>query len=225
MRVIIFGATGRAGSGVLETCLEHPEITSITSVARRSTGIEHPKLTEIIHDDFLDYSAIKRELGGHDAGFWCLGVSSMTVRDQETYSLITYDYTMAAAEVLAELNPGLVFCFLTGLGTEPTMKSRFMWARVKGKAETALESIFPGKAYMFRPGFIFPVGGSRRYQVITRILGPVYPVLYKLFPGLVTNTREFGLAMINAALFKPDKRVFENRDIRKIAKSTGDSLS
>ncbi|MFC1620403.1 NAD-dependent epimerase/dehydratase family protein [Candidatus Neomarinimicrobiota bacterium] len=186
MRVIIFGATGMAGSGVLEACLEHPEVLAITSVGRRSTGIEHAKLTEIIHDDFLDYSAIESELRGHDACFWCLGVSSATVRDEETYHVITHDYTMAAAKTLAALNPELTFCFLTGMGTEPTMKSRFMWARVKGKTETSLESVLAGRAYMFRPGFIFPLGGSKRYAVFARILRPIYPLLYKLFPNLVT---------------------------------------
>ncbi|MFC1484683.1 epimerase [Candidatus Neomarinimicrobiota bacterium] len=218
MKVLIFGATGRAGSGVLETCLEHPEISAITSVARRSTGMEHAKLTEIIHEDFLDYSAIESELRGHDACFWCLGVSSATVRDEETYQLITYDYTMAAAKTLAELNPELIFCFLTGMGTDPTLKSRFMWARVKGKTETALESVPWGGAYMFRPGFIIPVGHSKRNPVIGRIMDRCYPILSKLFPGLVISSREFGLGMINAALTKPDKHVFENRDIREIGR-------
>ena len=218
MKVLMFGATGRAGSGVLGACLEHPEVTAITSVARRSTGIEHAKLTEIFHEDFLDYSAIKNELEGYDACFWCLGVSSMTVRDEETYSLITYDYTMAAAELLAGLNPRLVFCFLTGMGTDATQQSRLMWARVKGKTETVLESIFSGKAYMFRPGFIMPGRGSKRYPIAGRILGRCYPVLAKLFPGLVISGREFGLGMINAALFKPELRVLENKDIREVAK-------
>jgi nucleoside-diphosphate-sugar epimerase len=218
MKVLIFGATGRAGSGVLDVCLEHPEITGITSIARRSTGIEHGKLTEIIHEDFLDYSAIKSELGGHDACFWCLGVSSATVRDKETYHLITHDYTMAAARTLAELNPELIFCFLTGLGTDPTLKSRFMWARVKGKSETALESVFPGRAYMFRPGGIFRARGSKGGSASTSIMGFIYRILNKLAPNLVISSREFGLGMINAALTKPDKRVFENRDIREIGK-------
>jgi hypothetical protein len=206
-----------AGSGVLETCLEHPEVMEITAVVRRGTGIEHGKLQEIIHEDFMDYSGIKSELSGHDACFWCLGVSSMTVRDEETYTTITQDYTMASAKVLVELNPELIFCFLTGMGTDPTLKSRMMWAQVKGRSETALESVFPGRAYMFRPGFIMPGRDSKRYPISGRILGCCYPVLAKLFPGLVISSREFGLGMINAALLKPDKHVFENRDIREIA--------
>jgi len=218
IKAVIFGATGLAGSGVLHECLKHPAISSVTSVTRRSTGIQHRKLTEIIHGSFLDYSSIENELKGHNACFWCLGVSSAKARDEKTYSEITHDYTIAAAKILAGVNHAIALCFLTGMGTDPTMKSRFMWARVKGKTERDLESIPLAELYIFRPAFIFPLGDIKRYPVTTKILSPIYPMLYKLFPGLVTNTEEFGLAMINAVLSKPDKKVFENRDFRALAK-------
>ncbi len=218
MRVVIFGATGLAGSGVLEACLEHPEITSITSVSRRSTKVQHTKLKEIIHQDFLDYSAIKSELAGHDACFWCLGVSSAKVRDEQTYHLITHDYTLAAAETLAELNPKLIFCFLTGMGTDPGQQSRFRWARVKGQAETALAAVPLGEAYMLRPGGIFRVGNTRVSTLIAKMLGLIYRVLNILLPSLVISNREFGQAVIKVALTRPEQHVFENRDLRKIAK-------
>lgn len=219
IKAIIFGATGMAGSAVLDECLKHPEVTKITSVSRKSTGIEHEKLTEIIHDNFLDLTPIKSKLAGHNTCFWCLGVSQLQVSEEKRYREITYDYTMVAAKVLTELNKDLSFCFLTGMGTDPTMKSRFMWARIKGEAEKDLESFPFKKLYHFRPGFIFPKGKSKQSLFTTKLLKPIYPVLYKLFPRGVTNTEEFGLAMINAVLKVSDKKVFENRDLRDLLKS------
>ncbi len=221
IQAIIFGATGLAGSGVLYECLKHPRVTKITVVSRRSTGKSHAKLNEIIHQNFLDYSSIENSLRGHNACFYCLGVSQTKVRDEKKYHKMTYDFTMAAAKTLSEVNEELTFCFLSGAGTDPTMKSRFMWARIKGKAERDLESIPLKKLFIFRPGLIQPVGGKKHSLTMTRIISLFYPALYKLFPSFITNTTEFGLAMINAVLFGSTNKIFENRDIRKIAK-TGD---
>jgi uncharacterized protein YbjT (DUF2867 family) len=218
IQAVIFGATGLAGSGVLDECLKHPGVIKVTVVSRRSTGKKHAKLNEIIHQNFLDYSSIENGLKGHNACFYCLGVSQTKVRDEKKYHEMTYDFAMAAAKALSEVNEELTFCFLSGAGTDPTMKSRFMWARIKGKAERDLESIPFKKLYIFRPGFIQPVGGKKHSLTMTRIISPFYPVLYKLFPSFITNTEEFGLAMINAVLFGSTNKIFENRDIRKMAK-------
>ncbi len=221
IRAVIFGATGLAGSSVLDECLKHPRVTKVTVVSRRSTAKKHDKLKEIIHQNFLDYSSIENSLSGHNACFYCLGVSQTKVRDEKKYHEMTYDFTITAATALAKVNEELTFCFLSGAGTDPTMKSRFMWARIKGKAEKDLESIPLKNLFIFRPGLIQPVYGKEHSLMITRIISPFYPVLYKLFPSFITNTEEFGLAMINAALFGSTNKVFENRDIRKMAK-TGD---
>lgn len=219
IQAVIFGATGLAGSSVLDECLKHPRVTKVTVVSRKSTGKTHEKLKEIIHQNFLDYSSIENNLGGHNACFYCLGVSQTKVRDEKKYHEMTYDFTITAATALAKVNEKLAFCFLSGAGTDPTMKSRFMWARIKGKAERDLESIPLKKLYIFRPGLIQPICGKKHSLTITRIISPFYPVLYKLFPSFITNTEEFGLAMINAALIGSTNKVFENRDIREMAKT------
>jgi len=218
IRAVIFGATGLAGSGVLDECLKHPKVTAITVVSRRSTGKTHPKLKEIVHQNFLDYSEIEDRLKGHNTCFYCLGVSQSKVKDEKQYHEMTYDFTMAAAKALVGLNEDLTFCFLSGAGTDPTMNSRFMWARIKGKAERDLASIPLKELYIFRPGLIQPIYGKKHSLTITRIIGPFYPVLYKLFPSFITNTEEFGLAMINASLFGSTNKVFKNKDIRELAK-------
>jgi uncharacterized protein YbjT (DUF2867 family) len=219
LQAVIFGATGLAGSSVLDECLKHPEVKRVTVVTRRSTGKNHNKLKEIIHQDFLDYSSIEDRLRGHNACFYCLGVSQTKVRNEDEYHEMTYDFTIAAAKTLTQINSELTFCFLSGAGTDPTMKSRFMWARIKGKAERDLESFPFKKLYIFRPGLIQPVSGKDHSLTITKITRPFYPVLYKLFPSFVTNTQEFGRAMITAALLAPSIEIFENRDIREKAKT------
>jgi hypothetical protein len=166
-------------------------VTKVTVVSRRSTGKSHDKLKEIIHRNFLDYSAIENSLRGHNACFYCLGVSQTKVRDEKKYHEMTYDFTIAAAKTLSEVNAELTFCFLSGAGTDPEMKSRFMWARIKGKAERDLESIPFKNLYIFRPGIIQPIFGKTHSLTITRIISPFYPVLYKLFPSFITNTEEF----------------------------------
>jgi len=219
IQAVIFGATGLAGSGVLDGCIKHPQVTGITVVSRRSTGRTHAKLKEIIHQDFLDYAAIEHRLKGHNTCFYCLGVSQTKVRDEKQYHEMTYDFTIAAAKTLVRLNEELTFCFLSGAGTDPTMKSRFMWARIKGQAERDLETIPLKKLHIFRPGLIQPIYGKTHSLTITRIISPIYLILYQLFPSLITNTEEFGQAMINAALFGSTNKVFENRDIREMAKT------
>ncbi len=214
--VLLTGATGHAGSGVLRACLGRPSVTRVTALSRRGLGLEHPKLVEVVHDDFLDHSSIEDKLAGHDACFWCLGVSQTKVRREEDYRRITYDYTMEAAKVLARLNPGMTFCFLSGMGTDETQRSRMMWARVKGRAETDLGKL-DLRAYNFRPAFIHPIKGHRSSTLLGSLL---YPFI-KRSAKYCVEAEEMGLAMINVALYGPEMRTLENPDIRQMARRTG----
>lgn len=211
--VIITGATGAAGSGVLQACLEHPAVEKVSVLTRKSTGIKHEKLAEILHNNFLDYSGMEAKLSGHNACFWCLGVSQMKVRKEEDYHRITYEFTMEAARVLEKLNPGMAFCFLSGMGTDESQKSRLMWARIKGKAETDLGN-FDLRLYNFRPGYIHPVKGFKGGSVLGKMLYPFIRNSQKMCVG----ADEFGLAMIHAALSGYEKHTLENTDIRKLAR-------
>jgi len=219
MKAIIFGATGMVGSGVLLECLEHPDVESILVVGRSSCQIEHEKLAEVVHQDFFDYSGIENALGGYDACFFCLGVSSFRM-SEEQYNRLTYELTVRAAETLARLNPDMTFCYVSGAGTDSTESGRSMWARVKGKTENQLLRA-PFKAvYLFRPGYIQPLKGvrskTRVYQALYTALGPLFPVWKKLFPKYVTNTEKLGLAMIHVASHGYSRPVLENRDINSI---------
>jgi len=211
--VIITGATGTAGSGVLHSCLNHPAVKRVTVVTRRSTDRKNSKLTEIILTDFLDWKTMTDRLKDHDACYWCLGISQSKVRKKEDYTRITHDYTIAAARVLEKVNPGMTFCFLSGLGTDPTEKSRMMWARVKGRTEKDLQK-FNFRLFNFRPGFIHPLKGQKSQYISGKIL---YPFI-KNSKKWNVEADEFGRAMINATLFGYHKRDLENRDIRELAK-------
>jgi uncharacterized protein YbjT (DUF2867 family) len=208
--VLITGSTGGAGSGVLYACLNHPKVKKASVITRRSTGVKHKKLIEIIHDDFLNYSKIEDKLAGHNACYWCLGVSQSKVRKEKDYRRITYQFTMEAAKILDKLNPGMTFCFLSGYGTK--VKSRMMWARIKGEAERDLGK-FDFKLYNFRPGFIHPIRGHKSSTLLGTIL---YPFI-KNSKKMCVEADEFGRAMINATLYGYERGTLENVDIRKLA--------
>jgi uncharacterized protein YbjT (DUF2867 family) len=221
MKVILFGATGMVGQGVLRECLIDQGIEKILSVVRRSSCQTHPKLKEIIHDNFLDFSKIENDLRGYDACFFCLGISSVGMSEQE-YQRITYDITIAAAQTLLQLNPDLTFVFVSGTGTDSTETSKTMWARIKGKAENALLQM-PFKAkYMFRPAFIQPLHGitskTKLYRVFYVLVAPVYPLLKLFLPRHVTTTENVGRAMIKVAKQGASKNILENADIDEIAR-------
>jgi nucleoside-diphosphate-sugar epimerase len=215
MKVIIFGSTGMIGKGILLECLEDPNIKTVLVINRQACGIKHSKLIEIVHENFFDFSDIKDQFKGFDACFFCLGVSSAGL-DEAKYSKITYDLTMGVAKILVELNPGSVFCYISGAGTDSSEKGRIMWARIKGKTENALLALPFKESYMFRPGYIQPLKGirskTRFYNIFYMILKPFYHVLM-LFPGLVTDTVSFSRAMINAAMNGYDKRIIRSKDI------------
>ena len=219
MKIILFGSSGMVGQGVLRECLRDPEVEQVLSLVRAPTGQQDPKLREVVHTDFTSFTALGAELSGYDACFFCLGVSSAGMKE-DAYARVTYDITLAAAEVLARQNPGMTFIYVSGTGTDSTEQGRSMWARVKGRTENALLKL-PLKAYMFRPGFIQPLDGikskTRLYRAGYAIAAPLYPVWKALFPRYVIDTRKVGRAMLAVAKRGADKRLLENRDIAVLA--------
>jgi len=220
MKVVIFGASGMVGQGVLLECLDRHTVTSVLVVGRSPCGIEHSKVEEIIHGDFADYGPIEDRLGGLDACFFCLGVSAAGM-SEEDYRHVTYDFAVRAAEALSRLNPEMVFCYVSGVGTDSSEKGRSMWARVKGMTENRLLELPFKVAYMFRPGYIQPMKGvrskTRLYQAMYTVLAPLYPIWKTLFPNSVTTTEKVGLAMIRVAENGFSKPVLDARDINRLA--------
>jgi uncharacterized protein YbjT (DUF2867 family) len=218
MRVILFGATGMVGQGVLRECLVDPEVEQVLAIGRTGTGQQHQKLREIVHRDLLDLSPIESELAGYDACFFCLGVSSAGMAEEE-YQRITYDLTLAVAQALLPGNPDLTFIYVSGQGTDSSERGRVRWARVKGRTENALLAM-AFQAYMFRPGYIQPRYGvstkNRLYRLVYQIGSQLYPILKRAFPGSVTTTDQIGRAMIRVAAAGAPKRVLETADINAI---------
>jgi uncharacterized protein YbjT (DUF2867 family) len=222
MKILLFGATGMVGQGVLRECLLEPDVESVLAVGRAATGQKHEKLREIALADFTDFSSIERELAGHDACFFCLGVSAAGMSEAD-YHRITYDYALAAAETLARVSPQMTFCYVSGSGTDSTERGRFMWARVKGKTENALLKIPFKAAYMFRPGYIQPLHGitskTRLYRVGYTLMGPLYPLLRALFPKYVITTEDVGRSMLEVAKHGAPKQVLENTDLAALSRA------
>jgi hypothetical protein len=217
IRAILFGATGMVGEGVLHESLKHTDVESVLVIGRRSCKIQHSKLREIVHNDFFDYTSIENHLTGYNTCFFCLGVSSLGMNEND-YSRITLDLTMQAARTLSKLNPGMTFCYVSGAGTDSTESGRIMWARIKGKTENQLQRL-PFKAtYMFRPGFIKPTQGLKNANTFSKILGWSYPLWKILIPKYVCTLEELGLAMIRAATDGYSKPILENNDIARLAR-------
>jgi uncharacterized protein YbjT (DUF2867 family) len=221
MKVVLFGATGMLGQGVLRECLLDPEIDGVLAVGRRPAGVHHAKLREVVVRDLSDLSAVEADFAGIDACFYCLGVSSAGMREED-YRRVTYDLTMVAARVLARRSPGAAFVYISGTGTDSTERGRTMWARVKGATENALLAMPDLKAYMFRPGYIQPMHGERSSTKWTRvgyaIFAWLYPVWKILFPSYVTTTEDLGRAMIRVAKHGAEKRILETPEISEIAR-------
>lgn len=217
MNVILFGASGMVGQGVLRECLLDPGVEKILSIGRSRTGREDPKLREVVHKDIADLAPIKDQLRGYDACFFTLGVSSVGMKEAD-YRRVTYDLTLGAAAALASLNPGMTFIYVSGQGTDSAGRS--MWARVKGETENALFQLPFKAAYMFRPGFIQPLHGIKSktalYRIPLAILGPLNSVVLKLFPKYATSTEVLGRAMIKAARYGAPKKVLESQDINAL---------
>jgi uncharacterized protein YbjT (DUF2867 family) len=219
MKILIFGATGMVGQGVLRECLLAPDVESVVAVGRNATGQQHPKLRDLVHKDMYDYSAIEPQLQGFDACFFCLGVSSVGMKEPE-YKRITYDLTLAAATVLARLNPGMTFTYVTGAGTDSSERGTSMWARVKGATENALLRLPFKAAYMFRPGMIQPLHGVRSktplYDAAIVVLKPVLGLAYRWWPHRVTTTEKLGRAMLAVARKGAPKVVLDPADINAL---------
>jgi uncharacterized protein YbjT (DUF2867 family) len=218
MKVLILGVTGMIGQGVLLECLRDPGVQQVITLGRSATGANDAKLREIVHRDLLDYSGMESALAGFDACFFCLGVASAGMKEAD-YERITYGFTMAVAEPLSRVNPGMTFIFVSGSGTDGSEKGRAMWARVKGRTENALLRL-PLNAYMFRPGFIQPLDGieskTPMYRKFYQVLGPLMPLLRRTLPSLILTTREIGQAMLAVARQGYEKRVLEVKDIRRV---------
>lgn len=214
MKVVIFGATGMVGQGVLRESLLAPDVGQVIAVIRTPTGVRHPKLREVRLADFGDLDPIKNDLGGCDAVFYCLGVSSVGM-DEAEYSIISYDYPMAAARAVAEVSPEATFIYVSGAGTNPS--SRRMWSRVKGRTELDVIALLPN-GYAVRPGMIQPTHGARSktplYNSIYTVAGPLISGLSRVAPSLVTSTDRLGQAMLRIARTGATDHVLENADLR-----------
>lgn len=215
-KVIITGATGMVGKGVLLECLDHEDIGEVLVIGRSPVGMEHPKLKELIHKDFIDFSGEKNKLTGYDACYFCLGISAAGLTEEQ-YKKITYDYTLSLARTLLELNQDMTFIYVSGQGTDSTEKGRMMWARVKGKTENDLLNLGFKNAYMFRPGAIIPLRGiksrTKSYQFMYDYFMWLVKGIKAIAPNSVVNTTQIGLAMINAMLKGYDKKVLKPKDI------------
>ena len=217
IKAIITGATGMVGEGVLMEALAHPDVEKVLVINRKSCGVAHPKLTEILHSNFHDLSPVADQLTGFNACFFCLGVSSVGMKKDVYYSL-TYTLTMHMAEILSKQNSDMTFCYVSGAGTDSSEKGRLSWARVKGKTENDLMKLPFKKVYAFRPGFMLPEKGAKNahgYYAVFRIL---YPGLRAIFPGFVSTLKVVATGMINSVLKGYEKPVLEVKDIVELAK-------
>ena len=216
MKVILFGGSGMVGQGVLRECLIDPGVEAVLSVGRSPLGVAHPKLRELLHKDFTDYSAVESQLAGYDACFFCLGVSSIGM-DAERYRHLTYDLTMTAARTLARLNPGMVFTYVTGRGTNSTEQGSLMWARVKGKTENDLLKLPFKAAYMFRPAGIQPLHGVRSktgwINAVYAVTAPLLAYMVRATPNHMTTSERLGRAMIKVTRDGYPRPILESADI------------
>ena len=220
-RLVIVGATGMVGGQALRYALEHPEVECVTSIGRRKTGLSNPRLSEVLHPDFVDCSALAPVLTGQDAAIFCLGTYTGVVTDAELRR-ITVDYTVEFARVLRASSPDAAFSFLSGNGADPTGRSRMAFARYKGEAEKALVATGFPRVYIFRPAYIYPVEPRKEPNLSYRVLRWIYPAFRVLFPNLVIESDVLARAMVDVAAQRTGERqsiIFENRDIRALADS------
>lgn len=220
MNVVVFGATGMVGAGALLECLADPDVRSVLVVTRSPTGRAHPKLREVMHADFFNYDGLVNDFAACDACFFCLGVSSIGMKE-DAYTRLTYDLTLAAARAMVGANPAMTFCYVSGVGTDSTEKGSRMWARVKGRTENALLALPFKAAYMFRPGYIQPIGGVRSktgwVQAVYSVIAPLYPLVHRLMPTATTTTSNLGRAFIQVARRGYSKSVLHSADINQLA--------
>lgn len=215
IRVIITGATGMVGEGVLLECLANPAVERVFVVTRRPYPATHLKLSQCVVPDFFDLGRFASQLAGYDACFFCAGVSSVGMSEAD-YRHITYDLTLSFARLLATLNPRMTFCYVSGALTDSTEKGRVMWARVKGETENALMALPFARVYNFRPGFMRPTAGQRNIPFYYKAIGWLYPLIRAIFPGHVSTLRQVALAMIRVSVSGYPKPILEIKDINAL---------
>jgi len=219
-RIVIVGATGMVGGYALRYALGHAAVSGVTAIGRRALGLAHPKLREVLHRDFADCSALKEALSGQDAAIFCLGAYTGAVPDAGLRR-VTVDYALSLARAVRRASPEAAFSFLSGMGADPTGKSRAAFARYKGEAEKGLLAAGFPRFYIFRPGYIYPVEPRKEPNVGYRVLRAIYPVFRVLFPGQVIRADDLGRAMVEVCVRETEQRpsvVFENRDIQAFLK-------
>lgn len=216
IKAVITGTTGMVGEGVLHECLNHPNVESVLIINRRTANIQHPKLKEVLHDNFYDLSAIENQLTGYNACYFCLGTTSVG-KSREEYSRITFDLTKTFADTLVKLNPDMTFCYVSGSGTDSTEKGKIMWARVKGRTENHILDLGFKDAYMFRPALIIPTKGLNNTLTMYKIFAPLIPLVKLILPNYICSLKQIGFAMINSVLKGYNKKILEVNDIKKLA--------
>jgi uncharacterized protein YbjT (DUF2867 family) len=219
VKVLLFGATGMVGQGILRECLIDPSVERVVTVGRHPTGDKHPKLGELVYPDLSTLAPLEPQLSGFDACFFALGVSSLGM-SESAYSRVTYDLTMGIAKTLLRTSPGLTFIYVSGAGTDSSERGRAMWARVKGRTENALLSLPFKAAYMFRPGLIIPLHGirssTRWYNAAYFVMKPFVPVLERVAPTTITTTERIGRAMLAVARNGYSTHILEMADINRL---------
>ena len=216
IKAIITGATGMVGEGVMHECLNHPDVESVLVINRKTINPDHPKLKQIVHNNFYDFSGIEEQLKGYNACFFCLGTTSVGKKEDE-YTKITFDITKALADVLVKLNPGSTFCYISGAGTDTSEKGRIMWAVVKGRTENYILNLGFKQAFAFRPAIIKPTKGLKNTLTPYKYLSFLLPVIRLLFPKHICSLKEIGIAMINLVNKGYEKKVLEVEDIKILA--------
>lgn len=213
--VIITGSTGMVGNLILQQCIGSDQIKHVVTISRRKTGINHTKITEELHSEFLDYTSLEDHFKGIDIAFYCIGVYTGNVPRNE-FKKITVDYTKAFADMLKKHSPSATFCFLSGQGADRTGKSRAMFARDKGEAENYLISKDFEQTYIFRPGYIYPVTPRKEPNLAYKITRAIYPLLKRIYPNGVITSVGLANAIFKTGIEGGEKTIFENKDIRNI---------
>jgi uncharacterized protein YbjT (DUF2867 family) len=221
MRILLFGATGMVGQGVLRECLLAPDVDEVVAIGRTPSGASHPKLKDLVQADLFDYRAIEDRLGGFDACFFCIGVTSFRM-DEATYTHLTYDMTLAAASTLARLNPAMSFVYVSGAGADSSESGKIMWARVRGRTENTLARLPFKRIHAIRPAAIRPMHGARSrtraYRLIYPLMAPLFPLFRALMPFSVATTETVGRALLELARHGYPKTILETRDIEEVAR-------
>lgn len=221
MRILLFGATGMVGQGVLRECLRATDVDEVVAIGRSPSGASDPKLRDLVQADLFDYRGIEKQLGGFDACFFCIGVTSFRM-DEASYTHLTYDMTVAAASTLARLNPGMSFVYVSGSGADSSEIGKTMWARVRGRIENTLARLPFKRVHVIRPGAIQPKHGAtsrtRAYRMIYPLIAPILPIFRALMPHTVATTETIGRALLELARRGYAKTVLETRDIEEVAR-------